>query len=69
VTEQPDDDVERELELLIERSGIAVPVDLRPGVLAGCRDLRRMADLLRQPRPAENEPAQVYRVSTIRRAP
>lgn len=67
MTTRRGDAFEREVDLLLERSGIAVPPDRRAGVIAGCRDLARMTELLRQPREAESEPASVYDVRTIAR--
>jgi FMN-dependent oxidoreductase (nitrilotriacetate monooxygenase family) len=44
-------------------AGVAVPDDLRAGVLAGCRELARMSALLRAvPLEHEDEPASVYRM-------
>lgn len=62
-TTPPDRD-EAELVAMAARAGMTIPDSLRPGVLAGYRDLRRMCALLHTPRPAENEPAFAYRVAS-----
>jgi hypothetical protein len=55
---------EEEFDPAMARGGIAVPASLRPGTLAGYRELRRLAELLHTARPAESEPAAVYRIRT-----
>lgn len=62
------DDVEREFDVLMARSGIRVPDERRAGSIAVYRDLRRMAALLREPRPAESEPAIVFSLEAFLRA-
>jgi len=62
---EEDEALEREFDMLMARSGIAVPVDWRSGAMVGYRDLKRLAMLLRRPRVAESEPSNVYRLSTI----
>ncbi|MFJ9556048.1 hypothetical protein ACIRPH_19695 [Nocardiopsis sp. NPDC101807] len=53
-----------ELDAMAARAGMPIRDSLRPGVLAGYRDLRRMCALLHTPRPADNEPAFAYRVAS-----
>jgi len=55
----------REFDALMERHGLAVPPDRRAGIVSGVKDLRRLTTLLRRPRPAELEPAAVFRVDTV----
>jgi hypothetical protein len=52
--------IERELDMLIARIGAEVPADRKAGVIAGYKDMKRMTALLRQPRSAADEPANVY---------
>jgi len=59
--------LERELDLLMRRQGITVPEAYRAGVLAGYEDLRRMTAVLRQPRPAESEPSNVFHLDALLR--
>ncbi len=56
-----------ELAFLFKRAGHAVPADRMPGIIAGYTELKAMLDLLRQPRTAANEPANVYSLETITR--
>ena len=58
-------DAEDEFDALLGRAGIIIPPDRRRGTIATCRDLKRMAALLRQPRSAESEPAAVYRLNHV----
>jgi hypothetical protein len=54
-------------EARLAASGLAVPVDLRDGVLAGCEALVRMTTLLRTvPLSPEDEPANVFCLHTWR---
>ncbi len=62
-----DNPLEHELDLLMRRHGITVPPEYRTGVLAGYEDLQRMTALLRQPRPAESEPANVFLLDNLLR--
>jgi hypothetical protein len=52
--------LEQEFDALVARIGAVVPADRKAGVLACCEELRRMAALVRQPRSAAAEPANVY---------
>lgn len=63
-----DGGLEAELEFLLRHAGHRVPEDRMAGMIAGYRDLKVMLDLLRQPRTAANEPANVYRLETITRS-
>ncbi len=56
-----------ELDMLLERAGIALPPDRYAGVLAGFLDLQAMLPQLRQPRTAAAEPAGTYDLDTITR--
>lgn len=59
---QEDDDIG--FDSAMRRAGIDVPADLRPGTLSVYRELMAMARLVRTPRPAESEPACVFRLDT-----
>jgi hypothetical protein len=52
--------IERELDILMARIGAEVPADRKAGVIAGYKDMKRMTALLRQPRSAADEPANIY---------
>ena len=56
-----------ELAFLFMRAGHEVPADRMPGIIAGYGELKAMLELLRQPRTAANEPANVYSLETITR--
>ncbi len=56
-----------ELAFLLNHAGHDVPADRMTAILAGYRDLKTMLALLRQPRTAANEPANVYSLETITR--
>jgi hypothetical protein len=49
-----------EFNLLMGRSGVAVPPDWHAGVLAGYLELRSAAELLRGALPPELEPCNIY---------
>ena len=53
---------EQEVDAVLAFAGLVVPADLKAGVVAEIMDLRRATALLRQPRPAANEPANVFRL-------
>ena len=55
------DSLEQDFDVLVARAGLVVPAEWRAGTLAGYAELRAMAELLHAPRPAEAEPANVYR--------
>jgi hypothetical protein len=52
--------LEREFDVLMRKAGATVPPDRRAGVLAGYKEMKRMAALLRQPRSEADEPSNVY---------
>jgi hypothetical protein len=60
-------DDEQEFDLLMAKCGVAVPPDRRDGSLAVFRELKRMAALLRQPRDAASEPANIFCLHAILR--
>lgn len=62
------DALEREFDLLMARSGIAVPPERKAGAVAGYAELKRMAEVLRQPRNAESEPSNVFALTAILRS-
>jgi hypothetical protein len=55
-----EDDLARELDMLLAKAGANVPPDLKAGLLAGYRDMKRMAALVRQPRTAAAEPSNIF---------
>jgi hypothetical protein len=59
-TDDSDGAIEQEFDMLMAKAGIELPADRRAGVIAGYKDMKRMAALLRQPRTAANEPSNVY---------
>ena len=65
---EPDAKLDAELRFYFARAGICVPDDRLSGMLAVYRELRTMQDLLRRPRTAANEPANVYSLATITRS-
>ena len=52
--------VEREFDMLMTKAGASVPAERKAGVVAGYKDMKRMAALLRQPRSAADEPSNTY---------
>ena len=52
-----------DLEALLQLAGITPPPDRAEALLAGMRDLRRQAEIVR--RLAEGEPASVFRVDPL----
>jgi hypothetical protein len=59
-TDDSDAAVEREFDMLMAKAGAEVPADRKAGAVAGYKDMKRMAALLRQPRTAADEPSNVY---------
>ena len=55
-----EDDLERELDMLLAKAGANVPSDLKAGLLDGYRDMKRMAAMVRQPRTAAAEPSNIF---------
>jgi hypothetical protein len=58
---------EANFNFLMKRSGIAIPPDRHTGALYVYRELNRMAQLQRQPRMAEDWPANVFDLSATLR--
>ena len=57
-----------EFDVLARRAGLHVPEERRAMLLAGFKDLRRMATLLRHPpRTAADEPASTFDIRTVTR--
>jgi hypothetical protein len=65
-----DDDasLEREFDVLMAKAGAKVPADRKAGVIAGYRDMKRLAALLRQPRTAADEPSNIYSLEGFARS-
>jgi hypothetical protein len=62
-----DEAVEREFDVLMERAGVPVRADCRAGTLAAYRDMKRMTELLRQPRTAAAEPSNIFTLTPFLR--
>jgi hypothetical protein len=62
------DDLERELDMLLAKAGANVPPDLRPGLVDGYRDMKRMAAMVRQPRTAASEPSNIFSLKSFARS-
>ena len=60
--------LEAELAYMLKRAGHDAPADRLAGMVAGYAELKGMLELLRQPRTAANEPANVYSLDTITRS-
>jgi hypothetical protein len=52
--------LEAEFDVLMRRAGVDMPPNLRAGVVAGFKDLRRLTALLHRPRPAQNESSNIF---------
>jgi hypothetical protein len=50
------------------RIGAVVPADRKAGIIGCCEELRRMTALVRQPRSAAAEPANVYSLKPMSRS-
>jgi hypothetical protein len=61
-----EDDLERELDMLLAKAGANVPPDLKAGLLNGYRDMKRMAAMVRQPRTAAAEPSNIFSLKDFR---
>ena len=61
-----EDDLARELDMLLAKAGANVPPDLKAGLLAGYRDMKRMAAMVRQPRTAAAEPSNIFSLKDFR---
>ena len=65
---QDDADLERELDMLMAKAGAKVPAERKAGIVAGYRDLKRMAALLRQPRTAADETSNIFSLKGFMRS-
>jgi hypothetical protein len=65
---QDDASLEAELDMLMAKAGAKVPPDRKVGIVAGYRDLKRMAALLRQPRTAADETSNIYSLKSFVRS-
>ena len=61
-----EDDLARELDMLLAKAGANVPSDLKAGLLDGYRDMKRMAAMVRQPRTAAAEPSNIFSLREFR---
>jgi hypothetical protein len=61
-----EDDLARELDMLLAKAGANVPSDLKAALLDGSRDMRRMAAMVRQPRTAAAEPSNIFSLREFR---
>jgi hypothetical protein len=52
--------LEQEFDARMARIGATVPAERKAGIIGCCEELRRMTALVRQPRSAAAEPANVY---------
>ena len=59
--------LEAEFDALMARIGAVVPADRKAGTIGCCAEVRRMAALVRQPRSAAAEPANVYSLKPFAR--
>jgi len=62
------DALEQELDILLAKAGANVPPHLKPGILAGYRDMKVMAAAVRQPRPAAHEPSNTFSLKSFVRS-
>jgi uncharacterized protein (DUF3084 family) len=65
ISDDSDAAVEREFDMLMAKARAEVPADRKAGVIAGYKDIKRMAALLRQPRTAADEPSNIYSVAAF----
>jgi hypothetical protein len=65
---QDDANLERELDMLMAKAGAKVPADRKAGIVAGYRDMKRMAALLRQPRTAADETSNIFSLKSFVRS-
>ena len=61
------DGLEHELDVLLAKAGANVPPQLKPGILAGYREMKVMAARVRQPRTAAAEPSNVFSLTGFAR--
>jgi hypothetical protein len=62
------DDLEREFDEIMAARGIVVPAERKAGAVAGYAELKRLAELVRQPLDVESEPAGVFDLGAVLRA-
>ena len=62
------DGLERELDMLLAKAGADVPPDRKAGILAGFREMKRMAATVRQPRTAASEPSNTFSLKNFARS-
>jgi hypothetical protein len=67
VGDEVDAVLERELDMLLAKAGASVPADRKAGIVAGYRDIKRLAALLRQPRSAVAEPSNIFSLVPLAR--
>jgi len=67
-TDDSDAAVDQEFDVLMAKAGVELPADRKAGVVAGYKDMKRMAALLRQPRTAADEPSNVYSLTGFLRS-
>jgi hypothetical protein len=60
--------LEQEFDALMARIGAVVPADRKAGIIGCCAELRGYAALVRQPRAAAAEPANVYSLKPMSRS-
>lgn len=62
MTDKDDKALEHEFDILMAKAGVgaSVPVERKASILAGYRDMKRMAALVRQPRRVTDEPSNIY---------
>ena len=65
---QDDANLEAEFDMLMAKAGAQVPADRKAGIVAGYRDMKRMAALLRQPRTAADETSNVFSLKSFVRS-
>ena len=59
------DGLEQELDMLLAKAGANVPPHLKPGVLAGYREMKVMTAAVRQPRTAAHEPSNIFSLTSF----
>jgi hypothetical protein len=67
MTTSDHDSLEREFDMLMAKAGANVPADRKAGILAGYKEMKRMAAQVRQPRTAASEPSNVYSLTGFAR--
>jgi len=61
------DALEQELDMLLAKAGAKVPPHLKPGILAGYRDMKAMAAMVHGSRPATHEPSNIFSLKNYAR--